>query len=118
MLKLEHISIQLNNNTHQLHDVSFQFPDTGFISIVADDETIMLELARILAGLQAPSTGTLQYDNTLLSDFNEETLTYYRKHYVSSLFIIFYCIFYQYVFRNTIYVYRFSTIITYYERYL
>ncbi len=86
MLKLEHISIQLNNNTHQLHDVSFQFPDTGFISIVADDETIMLELARVLAGLQAPSTGTLQYDNTLLSDFNEEAFANYRKHYVSSLF--------------------------------
>lgn len=86
MLKLEHISIQLNDNTHQLHDVSFQFPDTGFISIVANDESIMLEFARILAGFQSPATGTLEYDNKLITEFNEETLSDYRKDYVSSLF--------------------------------
>ena len=51
MLKLNRITLENTEKTHRMEDVSFHFPDTGFISIHGDDESLMLQLARLLAGL-------------------------------------------------------------------
>lgn len=42
MLKLNRITLENTEKTHRMEDVSFHFPDTGFISIHGDDESLML----------------------------------------------------------------------------
>ena len=59
MLKLNRITLENTEKTHRMEDVSFHFPDTGFISIHGDDESLMLQLARLLAGLHKPCSGSM-----------------------------------------------------------
>lgn len=86
MLNLNHITLENQEHTHRIEDVSFSFPDTGFISIHGNQEDLMLQFAKLLAGLCAPKAGTLQYASTTIERFTQEELCRYRRQYVASLF--------------------------------
>ena len=66
MLKLNRITLENTEKTHRMEDVSFHFPDTGFISIHGDDESLMLQLARLLAGLHKPCSGSMVYGEEVI----------------------------------------------------
>lgn len=86
MLKLNHITLENKEQTHRMEDVSFCFSDTGFISVHGDDEQLMLQLARLLAGLCVPKSGTLEYGDAVIEHFTEDELCRYRTACTASLF--------------------------------
>ena len=72
MLKLNRITLENTEKTHRMEDVSFHFPDTGFISIHGDDESLMLQLARLLAGLHKPCSGSMVYGEEVMEYFTPQ----------------------------------------------
>lgn len=86
MLKLNRITLENTEKTHRMEDVSFHFPDTGFISIHGDDESLMLQLARLLAGLHKPCSGSMVYGEEVMEYFTPQEQCRYRSVCTASLF--------------------------------
>lgn len=86
MLKLNHITLENTEKTHRIEDVSFHFSDTGFISLHGDDESLMLQLARLIAGLLVPCSGSITYGEDVIAQFTQEELCRYRSVSTASLF--------------------------------
>ena len=86
MLKLNRITLENTEKTHRMEDVSFHFPDTGFISIHGDDESLMLQLARLLAGLHKPCSGSMVYGEEVMEYFTPQEQCRYRSICTASLF--------------------------------
>lgn len=86
MLKLNHITLENIEKTHRIEDVSFHFSDTGFISMHGDDESLMLQLARLIAGLLVPCSGSITYGEDVIAQFTQEELCHYRSVSTASLF--------------------------------
>lgn len=85
MLELENIEL-LRNDQHLLQDVSLRFSDRGCVSIMFDDVCGAYLFARVLAGIEKPSCGTLRYDGHKLNWQKEKELAHYRQSYTASLF--------------------------------
>ena len=66
--------------------MSFHFSDTGFISMHGDDESLMLQLARLIAGLLVPCSGSITYGEDVIAQFTQEELCHYRSVSTASLF--------------------------------
>lgn len=86
MLNFNHLEIRTKKQTHLLHDVSFHFADTGFVSIHAPEEELLQRLAKVLAGIQEPDAGSLHYSTTRIHEFSDDELAYYRTSFMASMF--------------------------------
>lgn len=86
MLKLDGITIQGNDKRILLQNATFLLPESGFTSIHSDTSELHHMLAQILAGIQKPRAGTLNYNGCEMHTFCEEERSLYRSTFVVSLF--------------------------------
>lgn len=86
MIKLDHITLQAEDATYLLQDVSFSLEHDAFVSLHGNDARMHVHLARVLAGLEKPAKGTLTYEDRCIEAFEEAECGQYRASFAASLF--------------------------------
>ena len=70
MLKLQNINWTLENGTQIIKDINLDIPDGKLIVITGPNGGGKTTLAKIIAGIEKPTSGKIFLDNTDISDYD------------------------------------------------
>ena len=68
-----------NNEIHVINEVSFEFPQTGLISIVGESGSGKTTLMNVLGGLDDFESGVISIDNTEIKKYNSKKIDRIRN---------------------------------------
>ncbi len=85
MMRIKDVSKKYGNKI-ALDRVSFQLPETGLVAINGENEEGKEALFKLLGGLERPDSGSIIFDNLVLSCKTERELADFRSKYVSFVF--------------------------------
>jgi putative ABC transport system ATP-binding protein len=74
------------DEVHALERVSLQIPDGTFVALMGPSGSGKSTLLNLIAGLDQPSSGTLQVSGQILSGLNEDQLAAWRAAHVGFVF--------------------------------
>lgn|GEM_PF-99115 len=89
MLRIDNITRDFSDGeetVHALRELSYSFPDTGFITIVGPSGSGKSTLINILSGLDKPTSGELTYGETNLLSQTEEWWDDFRNTKIGIVF--------------------------------
>ena len=75
-----------NNEIHVINDVSFEFPQTGLISIVGESGSGKTTLMNVLGGLDDFESGVITIDNTDITKYNSKKIDRIRNEKIGYIF--------------------------------
>ena len=75
MLKLQNINWTLENGTQIIKDINLDIPDGKLIVITGPNGGGKTTLAKIIAGIEKPTSGKIFLDNTDISDYEDRKST-------------------------------------------
>lgn len=85
MIKIEHITKKFKDKM-ALDDISFDFPDVGFVIIRGHNGSGKSTLMNILGAIDKPDAGSIEIDGQDITKLSAKELSDYREKYVDFIF--------------------------------
>lgn len=85
MIEIQHLTKKYNETT-VFEDLTYSFPNRGFVSVLGPSGCGKSTLLNLLAGFDSKYEGELLVNGQLLSQLKEEELCEYRKHQIGFVF--------------------------------
>ena len=95
LLKFSDVQLAYQNGpirTEVIKGISFSIKSNERVAIVGKSGSGKTSLLMLMAGLEKPSAGKIDFHNIGLNELNEDQLTDFRKHHIGIVFQSFYLI--------------------------
>ena len=95
LLKFSDVQLAYQNGpirTEVIKGISFSIKSNERVAIVGKSGSGKTSLLMLMAGLEKPSTGKIDFQNISLNELNEDQLTDFRKQHIGIVFQSFYLI--------------------------
>ncbi|MCK5658603.1 MAG: ATP-binding cassette domain-containing protein, partial [Alphaproteobacteria bacterium] len=89
ILNINHIDLHLKSeagNVHILKDISLSLPSSKTVSIMGPSGSGKTTLLMVLAGLEKPTSGTVEVAGTELGGLSEDDLATFRRDNIGIVF--------------------------------